>query len=452
MSLGLTEQLASSTSFRLAAMFAILLASSFLLAGVGVVVATRSAALNESDRRLRIEIDAIGEATRTGGFATAAATLAQRSAYHPALIYSLRSRGAVAGDPSLPTDRIGRRIIDLPDAPDGAWRGDHLVVTSALPGDVTLSVADDLERAEDVRNALLSTLLWIGAATLLAGIAVARWLTRRTLSRMDALSDTVQAVAGGNLAVRMPLRNATTPDDLDRLGASFNDMLDQIDRLVASVRRVSTNVAHDLRTPLTHAGQQLETALAATTNEERERALLTIQASIAELLRTFDALLSLSEIEAGTTQRFATVDLSAVVERVTDAYRPDIEASGRTLAVQTPGPILIQGETHLLTRALANLVENAIRHTPLGAHILVEGAEGDCATLSVSDNGAGVPAVHRDRVIEPFERLDESRQSPGSGIGLSIVAAVARLHGATLSLDDAHPGLRATLRFSPRRI
>ena len=227
-------------------------------------------------------------------------------------------------------------------------------------------------------------------------------------------------------------------------------MLDEIATLVSRVRWVSTDIAHDLRTPLTHVRQKLERIKAAAgVNSSVLAAADEIEADVGELLRTFDAMLRLAEIENDPKAASrARIDLAELTARVADAYRPDIEASGRRLVTDLE-PAAIDADPDLLAQAIANLMENALRHTPPDARIAVRvEAAGDRVILSVTDNGPGVPEGQREAVLQRFYRLEVSRTTQGSGLGLPIVAAIARRHCATLgTLSDACPGLRVELVF-----
>ncbi|MBX9747371.1 MAG: HAMP domain-containing histidine kinase, partial [Hyphomonadaceae bacterium] len=212
-------------------------------------------------------------------------------------------------------------------------------------------------------------------------------------------------------------------------------------------RRVSTDVAHDLRTPLTHVRQNLETAASSQDLAAAHESVARAQSKVDDVLRIFAAMLRLAEIEAGTARsRFAPVDLAAVAERVADAYRPDVEASGKKLGLEPGRAVHIDGDADLIAQALANLIENALRHAGPDADVVIRLLETSAAVrLEVEDNGVGLAAEDRARVVDAFVRLDPSRSPMGAGLGLSIVAAIARLHGAELLLEDASPGLRAAL-------
>lgn len=241
-----------------------------------------------------------------------------------------------------------------------------------------------------------------------------------------------------------------TGDDLDRLAGTLNRMLDRIGVLMDSLRQVSSDVAHDLRTPLSRLRQRLEGALTSAGSVAEYQAA--VEAAVAEaesLLETFSALLRIAQVEGGSPRSgFRDVDLSGVVEAVVDAFLPDAEDGGRALVSDVAPNVAMRGDQELLTQMLANLAENALRHTPAGTRILVRlGEGGDGPLLEVEDNGPGVPEEDRARILRRFYRGERSRTTAGSGLGLSLVAAVAELHDAALLLDDARPGLRISITF-----
>lgn len=265
---------------------------------------------------------------------------------------------------------------------------------------------------------------------------------------MDAISRTAEAISGGDLTLRIPLRG--TGDELDRLAETLNRMLDRIGQLMESVREVSNNIAHDLRTPLSRLGQHLEDArVQARSTADHQRALDLAKSEVEALLSTFAALLRIAQVEAGAQRAaFQSVDLSGVVATVAEAFAPSAEEEGRTLLAEVAAGITVYGDRELLTQMLVNLVENALRHTPIGTQVKLSlSAHAQRAVLIVEDNGPGIPAAERQNVLRRFYRMDHSRTTPGSGLGLSLVAAVAELHSAATHLEDACPGLRIGVTF-----
>jgi signal transduction histidine kinase len=247
----------------------------------------------------------------------------------------------------------------------------------------------------------------------------------------------------------VPVRG--TGDDLDRLAGTLNRMLDRIGALMESLHQVSSDVAHDLRTPLSRLYQRLEHARThARSVPDYEAAVDGALREAEGLLDTFSALLRIAQVEGSSPRAgFGRVDLSAVADAIADAYRPDAEEAGHLLAADVAPGLVIHGDQELLTQAAANLVENALRHTPPGTRINVKlsGVPGTGACLAVEDDGPGVEGGDLPRLVHRFYRGERSRTTPGNGLGLSLVAAVADLHGATLHIRNAVPGLRVSLLF-----
>ena len=448
-----TENLLTSTGVRLSLIYSTLLITSFTVAIALTWIAARSAAESDLRDRIKLEVDALKSEIRVEGVEAAVTAIAVRSERPGALEYWLvDSAGQVlSGDLPLMATPDGWHHIELPDSVAGAeQREEMLVLSTTMPDGMRLSVGDDLRRAESVRDAVLRSLFWIGLATVVFGIGTGIVATRRSLSQMDALAAIVGDVAAGKLDARLSLRADAKPNDLDRLGESVNLMLDHIDRLVRNLRRVSSEVAHDLRTPLSHVQQRLEVARTAANEYDRSSAIEAAEEKIAAVMQAFDAILRLAEIETGKTHsRFVPIDLAALVERVADAYRPDVEASGRQLEICRLESAKILGDDELLALAVANLIENAIRYTQEGARITLSTvSDGSSIQLRVKDNGPGIPEDRRADVLQPHRRLDINRSTAGFGLGLSIVAAIVRQHNAKLDLSDERPGLRVTMTFA----
>jgi signal transduction histidine kinase len=322
-------------------------------------------------------------------------------------------------------------------------------LVSDLGGGSLLAVGDDMSRIDDIEEAVATALAWAVGLAILLGIGGGTLLSRAFLGRVDAIARTAEAIIGGDLTHRVPVRD--TGDDLDRLAGTLNRMLDRIGALMDSLRQVSSDVAHDLRTPLSRLYQLLEDArIHARSMGDYEAAIDGAVREAEGLLETFSALLRIAQVEGASPRAgFRDVDLSSVIEAVADAYMLDAEDAGHRLTAAVAPGIVMHGDQELLTQAAANLVENALRHTPQGTRIAVRlnsGAEtGVC--LTVEDDGPGVDAGDLPRLTHRFYRGERSRTSPGNGLGLSLVAAVAELHGGALRLHNAGPGLRAVLRF-----
>jgi signal transduction histidine kinase len=263
--------------------------------------------------------------------------------------------------------------------------------------------------------------------------------------RLAAISGTAEAIIDGDLGRRVPVRGSN--DDLDRLAITFNRMLDRIATLMESLKQVSSDIAHDLRTPLTRLRQKLEAGLAVP--GDRAHALEGALVDLDSILDTFAGLLRIAQIESGARRAaFRSSDLSAIGHTVVEAFAPSAEDAQQTLRLEGDASVPVVGDPELLTQMLVNLVENALRHAGPGTDIRVTASRGEsAATLAVIDNGPGVPSQDRERLFDRFYRLERSRSTPGSGLGLALVAAVARLHGAEVRLIAAEPGLEARVTF-----
>ncbi|THD60979.1 HAMP domain-containing sensor histidine kinase [Phenylobacterium sp.] len=351
----------------------------------------------------------------------------------------------LAGDASLA--RLGRPGWTR----RAAAKGLVLAYTEPLTGGGWLTVGRDLSAEQRQMRELSVLLALCGAAGVLICLATAYLTTRWTWRRLDELSATAALVAAGRLDVRAPVKSATAPDEMDDLSLALNLMLDRISRLVDQLRRVTTDVAHDMRRPMTRLRQKLERlARTAEATPAVAAEVRRLDAEFMEILHTFDALLQLAEIE-GSAAPETLIDLTEVAERVAEALRPDIEDSGRALDAHME-KARVRGDTDLVAQALANLLENALRHTPAGTRIeLAVEENGGAPKLVVRDNGPGIAADQRDLALAPLGRLEASRSTPGSGLGLAIASSVATWHGARLELTDAGPGLEVSIAFPATR-
>ncbi len=317
-----------------------------------------------------------------------------------------------------------------------------------LPGGFRLLVGRDLEDRESLRNvmggALLTSLFWLVVIGTLGGLFVAR----RVLRRVEAISESARSIMQGDLAQRLPLAGAN--DELDRLAANLNEMLERIQELMAGVREVSDNIAHDLKTPLTRLRNRAEEALRnANQSSDYRIALEKMLEESDQLIRIFNALLMIARLEAGTERGdHVLFDLAASARDVAELYEPVAEEAGVDLVVETSGEVLVSGSRELMGQALANLIDNALKYgspQKQGQRARVQvrvQRVGDKVEASVADQGSGIPAADRERVFGRFVRLEGSRSRPGSGLGLSLVAAVASLHNGVARIEDNEPGLR----------
>lgn len=320
--------------------------------------------------------------------------------------------------------------------------------TYFLPDDHQLLVGRSLHEAKRVKSAINRALGWGLALTILLGIVGGYFTSRHMLQRVEAMNRTARRIIGGDMKSRM--RISGTRDEFDQLSAGFNEMMDEIERLVESIRTVTDNVAHDLRTPLNRLRSRIDVALLSEADCESLRR--TLEETLAEadnILATFNAILTIANAESGQRlHSFEPLDPARLAEDVVELYDPLAEEKTVSLCCQAQSGLHLSGDRHLLFQALANMVDNAVKYTPAGGQVGVEVTQDDGrVTIAVADSGPGIPADQRSRVLERFVRLDATRTTPGNGLGLSLVSAVARLHGATLSLEDNQPGLRLVLRF-----
>jgi signal transduction histidine kinase len=343
------------------------------------------------------------------------------------------------------TETAYRRLDD----PDGA---EHhaLVRVFQLPAGFRLLVGRDLEERERLHDIVLAAGRWSLAIVIVLGVAGGFFVTRRVLKRVDAMTETTRKIMDGDLAGRLPI--AGTGDELDRLATNLNAMLERIEALMHGLKEVSDNIAHDLKTPLTRLRNRCEEALRLAEDESQYRAALesTIEESEA-LIRTFNALLMIARAESGQA-RDGMIDFDAaeIARGVGELYEPLADDKGIHLKVEAPAASPVHGNRELISQALANLVDNAIKYgggmNGAEAEIVVTATgEGDRILLAVADSGRGIPAPDRTRAVERFVRLEQSRSQPGSGLGLSLASAIARLHGGELKLEDNHPGLKTVI-------
>ena len=330
-------------------------------------------------------------------------------------------------------------------------RGDVYVARARhfrLTGGFHLIVGRDSRVIHEAQRLILRALGWGLAITVALGIGGGLLLSRGTLRRLEEINRTSREIMAGDLSRRIPPRG--TDDDFDQLAQNLNAMLDRIEALMAEIRHVTDGIAHDLRSPLTRLRTRLETIRERSGDADEARRLAgECTAEADQLLATFNALLRIAEAESGRGRTgFTTVDLAAVVQDAVELYEPVAQEKHQALVTDLAPQASVNGDRHLLAQALANLLDNAIKYGPEGARIEVTlRVLPEAIELTVSDNGPGVPEYARDKLTGRFYRLDTSRSTPGSGLGLALVAAVAHLHDAPLELQDAKPGLRITLRF-----
>lgn len=323
-----------------------------------------------------------------------------------------------------------------------------------LPAGFRLLVGRDLEDRDTLwrvmNAALLTSLAWLVVIGTVGGLVVAT----RVLRRVDAMNASAVGIMNGDLTQRLPVSGSG--DELDRLAQNLNAMLERIAALMQGLKEVSDNIAHDLKTPLTRLRNGVEGALRIADDPQLYRsALERVLEESDQLIGVFNALLMIARLEAGSgPEIMTTFDAVPVVRDVVDLYEPLAEEAGLSIETMTDAALLLRGSRELVGQMLANLIDNAIKYGVPDDALLTAGTisveahrKGDHIEISVADHGRGIAEADRERVVERFVRLEQSRSRPGSGLGLSLVSAVARLHGATLDMSDNAPGLRATVVF-----
>ncbi len=337
-------------------------------------------------------------------------------------------------------------------AAERRYGGDLRVRAVRLPWGEQLLVGRDISQLAGVRAILLQAMLISGALILVLGLIAGTMLSLRPLHRLQALQDASQRITHGDLTARLPI--SPRRDEIDMLASTVNAMISEIERLVADAKSVGDTLAHDLRTPLTRLRALLYRVQEEVEPDDRHRAM--IERAVTEvdiLLSRFRALLRIAEIELQARRSgFQSVDLAALLRQAAELYEPLAEEGGVTLLLAEPLydglETTLEADPELLFEAVSNLIDNAIKFTPSGGIVSLALYPGPA--LVVVDNGSGIPESERELVLNRFHRGANATVVPGSGLGLAVVAAVARLHGFTLDLADAEPGLRATLRAGPK--
>jgi len=454
---GSVRRLVRTHAFRLAALYFLVFAASVL--GVLLFVYWTSANFVErqTEATLDAEITGLAEQYVQRGLSGLIQIVAARSAGDrgDATVYLVTDPegkplvGNIAAWPAgVPTDS-GWLSFGLERNVNG-----HLEIRPALGrllmirGGYRLLVGRDISDAAAFRRQVRSALLWAGLIALCIGLLGGTVMSRNMLRRVEQVNRTSERVITGNLSDRVPVRG--TSDEFDQLAANLNRMLDQIERLMTAMREVTDDVAHDLKTPLSRLRARLERALVEPAVDSSQSKA--IRAAIDEadrLLATFNALLSIAELESGArTDLTEALDLSEVVRSAAELYEPVAEERGFFLTVATQPGVWILGDRHLLAQALANLLDNALKYAG-GGEIAIRAFRRDGrAALEVADHGPGIPEADRGAVLDRFVRLERSRSTPGNGLGLSLVRAIARRHDGTVVLEDNAPGLRARLEFT----
>lgn len=405
------------------------------------------------------ELKGMSAQYRRGGIRRLAQVVQLRSRQPGASIYLVTdgSGRKVAGNvesvpPAVLKDsHPDARIVSYLQLDEDASGARHAALVRVVPlaDGFRILVGRDVSEIEDLTQVVRRSLILTVALMVAMGLVSWVFVSRRVLKRIDSIADTSRGIVAGDLSGRLEVTG--TGDEFDRLADSLNAMLARIERLMLGLKQVSDNIAHDLKTPLTRTRNRAEAALSRSRGEAEMREAL--QATIEDsdqLIRTFNALLMIARAEAGSTDvEFRVFDAAEVARDVFDLYEPLAEDAGVTLRLDAAGPLDVRANRELISQAVANLVDNAIKYADEGSKdpevVISVARHAGSVTLTVADNGSGIAEADRPRVTQRFVRLEESRSKPGSGLGLSLVSAVAQLHGGELLLRDNKPGLAAIL-------
>lgn len=455
-------RLLKTTVFRSSLLYAVLFSTVAAAAMASMYWATAYRLQAQTDSRLQLEAELVLRQLRSQPIPLMVESLRRQNADQERsriFFYRILETDDLSADPELWGPLLAApdgtqlfadaRLGDiLPTA--GAGASDPVrVLAVSLPAGPVLLVGRDLVDQHELLDHALRVALLATAVIIVLAVAGGAAMGLGVLRRIDAVSRTAGSIMDGDLGRRIP--RPGRGDEFDELALRLNAMLERIEALMAAMRQVSANVAHDLRGPLSRLRTRLELALIEQRDPESLREA--IEQAIDELdglVRLFNALLSIAQAEAGgTDQQWGDQDLSSLGSEVAELYGAAVEDKGLSLDTKLEPGVMVRGNRQLLAQALSNLMDNAVKYTPEGGRIelQVSGAQ-QRAVLAVQDSGPGIPRSERERVLERFVRLDAARSEPGNGLGLSLVRAVARAHGADLRLEGAEPGLRVSLAFS----
>jgi signal transduction histidine kinase len=441
-----------SAAFRLALIYAGLFVVSACVLFATVFVIATAALQADMQAVLRTEALQLAQIYRQSGLLGLAEQVTRRMNFRTRgpiyyLVQAPTQQVVVGNLPGMPpvegvVDFVRDRTAGDPEDARSKLTGFGLT----LPDGTFILVAQDASRLIDMQHAIVQAFIWAGGLTLLLAIGGGVLLGRNFVRRIDTIGRTSRAIMEGDLSARIPVRGSN--DEIDQLVIGLNAMLDRIQQLLDGLRQVSSDIAHDLRTPLGRLRQRLEDARErAKTVDEYQAATEEAIAEADSLLEIFSALLRIAQIEAGAQKSaFTLVDLSALMRSIAEAYAPAAEDSQHKLEVAVADGVTMTGDRQLLAQLFSNLVENALNHTQAGSTVhLALRTTASGFEAEVADNGPGVPEAERDKVFDRFYRLDRSRTTKGSGLGLALVKAIASLHGLSLRLEDRHPGLAVVL-------
>ena len=454
----------TSSTFRLALLYVLLFTVSVLLLFSFVYWSSVRYMATQSDGVIRTEIQTLAERYERRGVPGLRRLILDR----------ITRQQPTGSSLYLLSDPLGRPIVGnisrWPQvAPEDGWfnfnldtsdrddPGLHLARARRfqLTGGFQLLVGQDIHELKSAQRRIITALSWGVVLTVLLGLAGGFFISRRMLARLEVINETSQRIIAGELQRRVPV--SSRQDEFDRLSANLNQMLDQIQELMDGIRQVSDNIAHDLKTPLFHLRQKLESLTSqASSDVDSSNELHDALTEADRLLSLFNALLRIARLESESTKTIKQpLLLAELVRDVAELYEPLSDEKDQHLSVNVRSPVSILADRDMLFQALANLVDNAVKYTPQGGNIcLTITVEAGFGGISVCDSGPGIASTEKEKVFQRFYRTDASRSTPGNGLGLSLVRAVIHLHNGTLTLRDNHPGLcvQVSLPLNPAEL
>jgi signal transduction histidine kinase len=445
------KELFRSSAFRIAGIYSTLFVLSLI---VLLAVIYRNATTEfRADLREKIKAETNVLLALPGGQSADALVRDLADRRRTDLFYGIENaaRQRLAGNLEDAQILAGWSETDIFETPEDRRTGETvsvIVLGTPLADGGLLAIGASDDGADDLAHIILVTSSWVLGLTALLALAGGLIIYRTSMRRVDVIARSSRDIMTGDLAHRLPLQGSG--DEVDLLSESINQMLERIEQLMGSMKQVTSDIAHDLRTPLGRLRQNLEIARESEVTIDGCRAAFCRAIEETDgILGTFDALLRIGTIESGgPAKRFTQVDLSDLVAQLSEGYRPVAEDNGQTIETAIEPGIHINGDRELLTQMMVNLVENGIRHCPAGTLISISlTGRSSAIHLIVDDNGTGVAPEELAKILRPFYRLEQSRSSNGSGLGLALVSAIARLHGINLELADNQPGLRVSLGF-----
>ena len=442
-----------STPFRLALAFGLLFILGFLISGVITYQYLRRELTGALDTSVT-EMYAVTTSNYAPDDMEDLVAAIEAYGKHPTpdeRVFSLvdPSGRRIAGNATVP--RLADGLASIPAGAIGLPGDTVFRVFSGPVGQNRLTVGRSLSETDDFEDIALLSFAWVAMLTIGFAAVGGTILANRAQKRLDGVVATMVDISNGRMQARIPLSGRR--DDIDLLAIQINDALERLSRLVESMRQVSTDIAHDLKTPLNRLKMTIQDAMGKNERQEPIEGLLADALDESDQINaTFEALLRISQIEAGGRKaRFHPVDLLGLLTDIAEIYADVAEDSGQTLIFATPEALSwpVSGDRELLMQLFVNLVENAINHCPPGTQITLSLAmAADRLIATVSDTGPGIPETEREKVLRRLYRLDKSRSTPGSGLGLSLVRAIADLHDADLALDGNQPGLAVSLSMA----